>query len=188
MHTFFTADTHFGHKGVLAMSARPFASIEEHDEALIAAWNAVVGPKDEVWHLGDFAMGSTPERCAQIFKRLRGRKCLVRGNHDKKRVLDLPWHEQHDILSRKIEGQRVIACHYPMRAWPGAWRGAVHLFGHCHGKLPDTAQSCDAGVDRWSYRPVTLGEIRERLAATLEVPEELRLGQAGEDEADTGEI
>ena len=67
-------------------------------------------------------------------------------------------------------------------AWPGAWRGSLHLFGHTHGSLPDTNQSCDVGVDRWSYAPVTLGQIRERLAATPDIPEERRLGQAGEDD------
>ena len=185
MRTFFTADTHFGHKGILDMSGRPFASIEEHDEALIAAWNSVVGPRDEVWHLGDFAMGSTPERCAAVFKRLRGRKCLVRGNHDRKRTLDLPWHEQHELVSRKIENQRVVMCHYPMRAWVGAFRGSIQLFGHCHGKLPDTAQSCDVGVDRWSYAPTTLEQIRERLAATPTIPEERLLGEP--EETDDGE-
>ena len=182
MTTFFTSDSHFGHAGVLAMSARPFASIEEHDEALVAAWNASVGPRDEVWHLGDFALGASPQRCVALFRRLRGRKCLVRGNHDRRRVLDLPWHEQHDLASRRIEGQRVVLSHYPMRAWPGVWRGSIHLFGHTHGSLPDTSQSCDVGVDRWAYRPVTLREIQERLAATPEIPEERRLGQAGEED------
>jgi calcineurin-like phosphoesterase family protein len=184
MTTFFTADTHFGHKGVLAISRRPFTDIDEHDEMLVQAWNGVVGPRDEVWHLGDFAMGSSPERCAAVFKRLRGRKLLVRGNHDKPRVTGLPWHEVHDLVSRRIEGQRIIMAHYPMRAWPGAWRGSIQLFGHTHGLLPDTSQSCDVGVDRWSYAPVTLGQIRERLAATPEIPEERRLGQAEDDDGE----
>jgi calcineurin-like phosphoesterase family protein len=35
---------------------------DEHDEALVRAWNDVVGAEDEVWHLGDFALG--PPRCA----------------------------------------------------------------------------------------------------------------------------
>ncbi|MGU3541421.1 metallophosphoesterase [Methylobacterium sp. A52T] len=182
MTTYFTADSHFGHASVLQMSRRPFASIEEHDESLIAAWNGVVGPKDEVWHLGDFVLGASPERCAALFRRLRGRKCLVRGNHDRRRVFNLPWHEQHDLLSRRIEDQRVVLSHYPMRAWPGVWRGSIHLFGHTHGSLPDTSQSCDVGVDRWSYAPVTLEQIRVRLAATPAIPEEIRLGQ--EQEAD----
>ncbi|WP_426221498.1 hypothetical protein [Methylobacterium sp. NFXW15] len=37
-------------------------------------------------------------------------------------------------------------------------------------------------MDRWSYAPVTLGQIRERLAATPDIPEEIRLGQEGEDD------
>ncbi|WP_246686452.1 MULTISPECIES: metallophosphoesterase [unclassified Methylobacterium] len=182
MKTFFTADTHFGHKGVLSMAGRPFASIEEHDEALIAAWNAVVGPRDEVYHLGDFAMGATPERCQAIFRRLRGRKHLIRGNHDKKRVLDLPWYSRQDLATPKVEGTRVVLFHYPMRAWAGAFRGSLQLFGHTHGRLPDTSQSCDVGVDRWSYAPISLGQIMERLAATPTIPEERLLGEPQEDE------
>jgi calcineurin-like phosphoesterase family protein len=27
------------------------------DAAMVARWNEVVGPQDEVWHLGDFGMG-----------------------------------------------------------------------------------------------------------------------------------
>lgn len=176
MTTFFAADHHFGHAGILHMCRRPFATIEEHDEALVEAWNAVVTDRDTVWYLGDFAIGASPERCASLFRRLRGTKHLVRGNHDKPRVVDLGWNEVHDLVSRRIEGQRVILCHYPMRAWSGTWRGSLHLFGHTHGSLPDTSQSADVGVDRWSYRPVTLDEIRERLAATPDLPEERARG------------
>lgn len=178
--TFATSDHHFGHAAVLRMAGRPFASIEEHDEFLIAAWNATVAPRDEIWHLGDFAMGASAERCAQIFRRLRGRKILVRGNHDKTRVLDLPWHSVHDFATPKLAGQRWIFSHYPMRAWPGAFRGSLHCFGHTHGLLPDTSRSCDVGVDRWRYRPASLEEIRERMDATFVVPEELALSRAME--------
>ena len=57
-NTFFTSDNHFGQTGILKVGMvrpRPFASIEDHDEALIRAWKAVVPPTDIVWHLGDFA-------------------------------------------------------------------------------------------------------------------------------------
>ena len=43
-------------------------------------------------------------------------------------------------------------------------RGDIHLFGHSHGSLPGTATSTDVGVDCFGYRPVTLDEIRVRLA------------------------
>ena len=41
---FYTADTHFSHPLMLSPTAcnRPFASTLEMDDALIAAWNAVV--------------------------------------------------------------------------------------------------------------------------------------------------
>jgi calcineurin-like phosphoesterase family protein len=43
-------------------------------------------------------------------------------------------------------------------------RGDIHLYGHSHGTLPGTAASTDVGVDCFDYRPVTLAEIRVRLA------------------------
>ena len=52
---YFTADQHFSHAGIIGLCKRPFRSIEEMDEAMIANWNTVVGPDDDVWHLGDFA-------------------------------------------------------------------------------------------------------------------------------------
>jgi len=55
MALFFTADTHFGDHRTLNIHRRPFASVAEMDEALVAGWNAVVGPADEIWHLGDVA-------------------------------------------------------------------------------------------------------------------------------------
>ena len=54
MAVYFTADTHFGHKSILRLCERPFASLQAMDEALVARWNERVGPDDLVYHLGDF--------------------------------------------------------------------------------------------------------------------------------------
>lgn len=40
---FFTSDTHFNHANIIKFCERPFGSIEEMNEALIANWNRVVG-------------------------------------------------------------------------------------------------------------------------------------------------
>tara|TARA_R110002124_G_scaffold133942_2_gene296444 strand:- start:5153 stop:5380 length:228 start_codon:yes stop_codon:yes gene_type:complete len=43
-------------------------------------------------------------------------------------------------------------------------RGAIQLFGHSHGRMPGTRQCIDVGVDVMGYVPVTLPEIKSRLA------------------------
>src|ERR671929_1176204 len=70
MTVWFTADTHFGHAGALGRFRRPFASVQDMDEAMIRRWNETVGPEDDVWHLGDFALRYAAERMAAILDRL----------------------------------------------------------------------------------------------------------------------
>jgi calcineurin-like phosphoesterase family protein len=51
-----------------------------------------------------------------------------------------------------------------MRTWNKRHHGAIHLYGHSHGTLPGDAQSCDVGVDCWDFYPVSLAQIKARLA------------------------
>jgi calcineurin-like phosphoesterase family protein len=177
MTLFFTADTHFGDAHILRQRGGRYASVDAHDEALVARWNEAVGTDDAVWHLGDFAAGASRERCAALFARLNGTKRLVRGNHDSNRVLDLPWAAlvDHATITQEIDGTRwrLFLAHYAHRAWPGLWRGTRHLYGHTHGTLPDTRRSCDVGVDAWDDRPVTLPALLARQDAATLLPEEL---------------
>ena len=80
MSVFFTSDTHFGDHRVLNLYPRPFRSAAEMDAGLVERWNAAVGPKDVVWHLGDFAR--TTRVAEAILPRLSGVKHLVLGNND----------------------------------------------------------------------------------------------------------
>ncbi len=80
MAIFFTSDTHFSHRNVMRYCGRPFKTVEECDEAMIARWNAVVGPSDTIYHLGDVSMHIKP--IERILPRLNGHKILIIGNHD----------------------------------------------------------------------------------------------------------
>ncbi|WP_417582856.1 metallophosphoesterase family protein [Pelagibacterium sp.] len=165
MRVFFTADTHFGHRGILGMCSRPFDDIDSHDRALIDAWNAVVAPEDTVWHLGDFAYRCGPQQTRRIFEQLNGTKHLIRGNHDHKgETLRLPWASINDLTEVTVDDQVFVLCHYGLRTWRNMRRGAIHLFGHSHKRLPGTSQCIDVGVDNMSYAPVGVETIRARLA------------------------
>ena len=88
MSVFFTADTHFGDHRTINIARRPFADTAAMDAALIERWNAVVGPQDVVWHLGDVAR--RPADVAGLLARLHGTKHLLRGNNDPDATLAAP--------------------------------------------------------------------------------------------------
>lgn len=167
MPVYVTADLHLGHPQILDHCARPFRSIEEHDRGLVAAWNNRIRDEDDIFVLGDFALGLSARELRRVFGELRGRKHLIVGNHDSAKTLALPWASPpREILRVTLERTQLFLSHYPVRSWPGMHAGTIALYGHTHGALQDTRHSCDVGVDRWAYRPVTLREIREHLAAT----------------------
>lgn len=166
MAIFFTSDTHYGHAGIIRSCGRPFASADEMDEALIARWNAVVGARDTVYHLGDFCFRD--ERQAPWYlDQLHGEVHLIEGNHDSQTVkLHGPRFASVARMSEiKPHGQMIVLCHYPMREWNGCYRGAWHLHGHVHGRLDHDplGHSMDVGVDSHDFRPLALEEIAEAL-------------------------
>ncbi|HEX2559701.1 metallophosphoesterase family protein [Phenylobacterium sp.] len=160
MAVFFTSDTHFGDHRTLNLYKRPFASIGEMDEALVANWNAVVAPDDVVWHLGDFAR--TARRAAEILPRLNGEKHLVTGNNDPPFAAGDGWASVQPYAETEVGEVRLVLCHYPFRSWNGQHRGALNLHGHSHGRMKPLPRQFDVGVDVRNYRPVTLAELTAR--------------------------
>jgi calcineurin-like phosphoesterase family protein len=82
---FFTADTHFGHANIIKYCQRPFSSVEEMNETLIANWNRVVAAEDTVYHLGDVALGDAKP----VLDRLKGKIVLIVGS-PKRQLSALP--------------------------------------------------------------------------------------------------
>ena len=165
MTIFYTSDSHHGHRSILNLCNRPYASVEEMDESLIANWNSVVQPTDDVWMLGDFAYRQKKGSLGAIFGRLNGTKRLIIGNHDNDEVIELPWAAMPTHYEEiKQDGTKIVLCHYPMRSWNGMYRGALHLYGHEHGNIPDYATCADVGVDCWNFFPATLAQIKDRMA------------------------
>lgn len=160
MAVFFTSDTHFGDPRVLRIDKRPFKTIPEHDEALVANWNETVSPEDEVWHLGDFALDANQERIDELLSRLHGRKHLIIGNNDGPATLAAQgWGSVQTYAELHVNGRAVVMCHYAFRTWKNMGRGWIDLHGHSHGRLKPQTRQYDVGVDAWDYRPVSLETI-----------------------------
>ena len=80
---YYIADLHFNHRNINKYyDKRGFESIEAMNEYMIGQWNSKVNAGDEVVILGDFCLG-TGEDANQILSRLKGKKFLIIGNHDR---------------------------------------------------------------------------------------------------------
>lgn len=160
---YFTSDTHFADPRVLRIDRRPFASVAEHDAALIENWNEVVGADDEVWHLGDFARGPR-EHVEALLVRLHGRKHLVIGNNDPEATTGATgWSSVQHYAEMTIEGRLLVLCHYPFRTWNQMGKKSIDLHGHSHGRLKPLPRQYDVGVDAQGLRPVALEQAVTRV-------------------------
>lgn len=166
--TWFTSDTHFGHKNILIYEkeARPFQTLEEMHETIIDNWNRVVRDTDTIYHLGDFCFG---RHNIEIASRLNGKKRLVLGNHD--------TYNNFDYLNHfdKIYGckywERCVLTHMPthLNGLGGRWMLNVH--GHLHSKkviVPGLIYTPDpnyfnVSCEQSNLTPINADVIRQRV-------------------------
>ena len=161
MTIFFTADHHFGQGAARGLFKRPFADTAAMDEAMVARWNAAVGPADTVWHLGDLAIRFSRDRVEALLASLNGAKHLIAGNNDPAATREATgWASVAEFHETEVDGTAVVLCHYALRVWNGQGKAAWNLHGHSHGRLRPLTRQADVGVDTFDFRPVTLDAIK----------------------------
>lgn len=79
----FTSDTHFGHANILTFEPdRPWAETDRMNIGLVERLASELRPGDEVWHLGDVALGQL-DFSLPFLAMLGVSVTLVAGNHDR---------------------------------------------------------------------------------------------------------
>jgi calcineurin-like phosphoesterase family protein len=176
--TWLISDPHLFHLAIIRMLERPFYNglgepdVRAMNQIIEANWVASVRPTDTIYCLGDFAHRAGDEaELRKLFNRLPGRKILIKGNHDGRATLALPWDEIHDVVHATIDSQKVTLCHYRWADWPGRRRGALMLYGHSHGRQPGNSQSMDIGVDVMGWSPVRMNTIKAVMAELPPAPD-----------------
>lgn len=167
----FISDTHFGHENIIKYSKRPFKDTAEMDVHMINLWNSRVQPEDTVYHLGDFALSGGKKCLPSTFNRLNGNIVFIKGNHDKAEALeDVTGQPLSSYLELYHKKQMIVLCHYSLRVWNKAHRGAWHLFGHSHGALNnlELGKSMDVGVDSlnslgYDYGPISFDQVKAHM-------------------------
>ena len=180
---YYIADTHFDHKNIIAFDSRPFFTLSEMNETLIANWNNKVSKTDTVFILGDFCW-SKEKRWIEILSQLQGSKILIKGNHDLKQISAKLKQQFQDIVQYKEitdDGRKVILSHYPIPFYKSDYnKNIYHLYGHVHNTVEEkylqklkqhilhtdirevakhTGQYYNCWCGFYNYTPVTLNEI-----------------------------
>lgn len=169
----FTSDLHFYHNNICKYCNRPYNSVEEMHEALIANWNSVVKEDDVVFLLGDIGFCGM-ERLRPLISQLKGNIFLIQGNHDSDNLVEALYREGYIVNHSRLESitiigdeecpdQHLTLCHFPMIDWPNKERGAWMVHAHQH-QLPETP-SCsvmhwDVGVDKNGLVPINFEQLK----------------------------
>lgn len=175
---FLISDTHFGHANIINFKRndgtplRPFKTVEDMDEAMVANWNKVVNTRDCVYHLGDVVIN---RRCLPIMARLNGRKKLIRGNHDLFKLSDYtPYFE--DVYGCYVLADMILT-HIPLHPDCITTRFGTNVHGHLHANVvmikehignnffedevdPRYMSVC---VEQIDYTPISLEALRLRI-------------------------
>lgn len=163
-NVFFISDTHFGHKGIVQFlrddgtKLRPWQTVEEMDEVLVENWNKVVGPSDRVYHLGDVAIN---RRCLPVLGRLKGRKKLIRGNHDIFKLKDYaPYFD--DLCGVYVLADMILS-HIPSPPDCITKRFGTNVHGHLHANKRPEPFYFNVSCEQIDYTPIEIGEVRKRI-------------------------
>lgn len=187
VRTWFTSDTHFGHANIIRYCDRPFSSVADMRRGLVDRWNAVVGDDDQVFVLGDFALGRLEESLT-VLGELRGAKHLLVGNHDRPFDPDprrrAEWTGRYlaagfasvtnGTVGYALLGQHpVLMGHFPYHGDSlGEDRyaserpydaGLPIVHGHVHTEWRLSGRQLNVGVDRNDYTPVSEDDVVKRL-------------------------
>lgn len=162
------SDQHFFHKNIIEFSERPYDTVEQMNEHLIANHNDYVGENDiSIW-VGDVGFkGNTIIN--EMLDRCNGYKILIIGNHDfnGKKLRNLAFDETHLIYTLDYPDVSLVLTHYPMYNVPSPW---VNVHGHLHAfPNPDSGHALHINVncEVQGYKPRLLDDVVEQAKMRL---------------------
>ena len=165
---FVSGDLHLNHGNIIEYCNRPFETVHEMNQQLVANWNDAVGPDDTVVFLGDLAFYYGDITTHDWLHALNGDIIFIRGNHD-----DAGGVDYEDEYQLESETRRYFCTHRPTEI-PEAWEGwAIH--GHVHNNdvenhpfLDGETQQINAAPELMEYTPIALGEIEAGIKGSME--------------------
>lgn len=166
----FISDTHFFHANILKFTGKDgerirkeFETLEEMHETVIENWNNHIAEEDYVYHLGDVTF-RYDGAFNNLMSRLKGKKRLIVGNHDKLTNPALFKHfEKIEIwkgFSDKEADIAFTASHFPLPQYV-LRNGKHNAHGHIHQNKSPEAHQQNLSVEAINYMPRHIDQVTE---------------------------
>jgi len=180
----FVSDSHYGHTNICRgvskwkdengnvpeFGTRPFDNIEAMNSAIVNNINSVVNQDDVLIHFGDWSFGGFENikkfrdrvYCENIYLILGNHDHHIEENHDDCKKLFTRVYSLKEFL---IDGQMIVACHYPISSWHKVRKGSWMIHGHLHNKgtsrFVGEGKTMDVGMDGHpEFRPYSFEEVK----------------------------
>ena len=174
-----TSDLHFCHDRPFLFEPRGFSNIDEHDQAIVKNWNAIVTEDDDVYVLGDLMLNDN-EKGLFLIKQLRGKLHVTIGNHDTPARIAL-YRSCYNIVEVNYanlltyKGHNFYLSHYPtivgdVKHERRPKNVLYNLYGHTHQQTNfynDIFFIYHVGLDSHNNCPVSIDQIIEDCKAKL---------------------
>lgn len=159
LNSFVISDTHFFHRNIERYCGRP----KDWMNLIINNWNNVVGDNDIVIHLGDLSFNNIINT-ANVTRNLKGRKYLLKGNHDKR---SKKWFDEAGFTLIKepfiveCEGFKILFSHRPRYDLP---KNTINIHGHIHNKRHFMVYEkfnfyVNVSVEKINYSPIRINNL-----------------------------
>jgi len=144
-------------------SKRPWNTVEEHNEALIANHNSVVKPADTFYMLGDCFLNNGDDYTP--LRRMNGKIKIIVGNHCtwnriKNYVKLAEEGVIHSVEGYGTIGKDVILSHIPVHDSQVSYRFKWNIHGHLHNGVVNDPRYFCASMDRINFTPISYEEIK----------------------------
>lgn len=143
MNIRYISDCHWNHRNIARYDNRPWQNVADMNRDMIRIWNATVQDDDFVYILGDMVWSNKLSDWTYILAQLRGKKFIIKGNHDKTDILDglkkqniiVGWSHQEVVMDPGSDNKSryVVLNHSPMPFFVNMHHdNTYHLYGHVH--------------------------------------------------------
>lgn len=179
MTHYFTSDWHWNHERSLRFSARTsFSTHKDLEKIILEGTLDTLKAGDVLYYLGDLMWKASPADLDEFFlpfKKKRVQVGWILGNHDS---APTNWLQSKSVIwidkmkTVKVEGQKIVLCHYPMLCWDSSHHGSWLCHGHIHKgdsthnkgfdvRARDVGKMLNVNVEFHNWLPWSFEEVKD---------------------------